>query len=272
MSWLSKSWAWLDAQFGAIDRDAGALTQGGLPDRRTGVVIVTVTLVLGFMQYVARSADVKEWLAALLMTRFGLAQGLTLDQVANRIEFLETLVWVTGAFVGYILVPLFVIRFVLRQRLSEFGLIPSGYWRHLPMYVGLFLPVFVGVVAVSGTDGFRATYPFYRDPESWTFLLIWELLYGLQFVGLEVFFRGFLLHGLKHRYGSAALWIMLLPYVMIHFTKPVLEASGAVVAGIVLGLLSLRTRSIWGGVTIHVAVAWAMDALVLYQTGWSPGL
>jgi membrane protease YdiL (CAAX protease family) len=62
--------------------------------------------------------------------------------------------------------------------------------------------------------------------------------------------------------------MMLLPYVMIHFTKPILEALGAVFAGTVLALMSLRTRSIWGGVTIHVAVAWTMDALVLSQTGW----
>ena len=41
----------------------------------------------------------------------------------------------------------------------------------------------------------------------------------------------------------------------------------AVLAGIALGTLALRTRSIYGGVLIHIAVAWSMDLLVLSHKG-----
>jgi len=58
---------------------------------------------------------------------------------------------------------------------------------------------------------------------------------------------------------------MLIPYCMIHFQKPLLETFGAIVAGLILGLLALRTRSIWGGATIHVAVATSMDVAALIQ-------
>ncbi|MDB4975327.1 MAG: hypothetical protein JWN48_3668, partial [Myxococcaceae bacterium] len=59
------------------------------------------------------------------------------------------------------------------------------------------------------------------------------------------------------------------PYCMIHFSKPLLEVLAAIPAGIVLGLMAMRARSIWGGAALHVAVAWTMDALSIWQTtGW----
>ena len=37
----------------------------------------------------------------------------------------------------------------------------------------------------------------------------------------------------------------------------------AIGAGLILGTLAMRTRSIWGGVLIHVGVAMTMDVLAL---------
>ena len=53
---------------------------------------------------------------------------------------------------------------------------------------------------------------------------------------------------------------MMVPYVMIHFPKPYLEACGAIVAGVVLGSLSMKTGSIWAGFLIHSTVAILMDS------------
>jgi len=60
------------------------------------------------------------------------------------------------------------------------------------------------------------------------------------------------------------------PYVMIHFPKPYLEACGAIVAGVVLGSLSMRTGSIWAGFLIHSTVAVLMDLLALEQNDRLP--
>ncbi|MBT8199929.1 MAG: CPBP family intramembrane metalloprotease, partial [Acidimicrobiia bacterium] len=62
-----------------------------------------------------------------------------------------------------------------------------------------------------------------------------------------------------------AVWVMVVPYMMIHFTKPPLEALGAVVAGAVLGVLSLRKESIWLGAALHIGVALTMDIAALWQ-------
>ena len=56
---------------------------------------------------------------------------------------------------------------------------------------------------------------------------------------------------------------MAVPYCMIHYHKPMLGTLGAIAAGVILGYMSLRTRSIWLGAALHIAVAWTMDAAAL---------
>ncbi len=58
---------------------------------------------------------------------------------------------------------------------------------------------------------------------------------------------------------------MCVPYCMIHFGKTFGETLGAIVFGIMLGTLALRTRSIWGGVLIHLGVAISMDLFTVGQ-------
>ena len=52
---------------------------------------------------------------------------------------------------------------------------------------------------------------------------------------------------------------------MIHFGKPYLEVNGAIVAGIALGSLSMKTKSIYQGFLVHVTVAGLMDWLALHH-------
>jgi len=178
--------------------------------------------------------------------------------------------WSLGCFTLYFVLPAILIVTVFRERLSDYGFSPRGFFRHLPIYLLLFVPVFGAVIVVSYTREFQTTYPFYHRPDGLWDLAIWEFFYCLQFFALEFFFRGFLIHSMKHRVGSMAVFAMALPYCMIHFQKPMAEALAAILAGCVLGVLSLRTNTIWGGVFIHSAVAVTMDWASLIQRGWTP--
>jgi hypothetical protein len=71
--------------------------------------------------------------------------------------------------------------------------------------------------------------------------------------------------------GAYAIFVMIVPYCMIHFHKPVAEVAGAIFAGIILGTLAMATRSIWFGVLIHVSVAVTMDLLAIAHTTGFPG-
>jgi membrane protease YdiL (CAAX protease family) len=89
----------------------------------------------------------------------------------------------------------------------------------------------------------------------------------LQFFGLEFFFRGFLLHSLKPSLGIYSIFVMTVPYCMIHFAKPLPETFAAIFAGIFLGWLSYRNGNIWMGFVLHCFVALSMDVMALLNKG-----
>ena len=98
-------------------------------------------------------------------------------------------------------------------------------------------------------------------------MAVWWFLYAAQFAALEFFFRGFMVHGLKDRVGYASIFVMMVPYNMIHLGNPMAEAVAAIGGGAVLGTLSLRTGSIWWGAALHIGIAGAMDVLALAHKG-----
>lgn len=172
--------------------------------------------------------------------------------------------WSGWRVLGYVLVPMAVLACLPGQRIRDYHLSFRGTWRHLWIYAALFAAVLPAVVIASHAPAFRSTYPFYRlANRSIEDLVMWELLYAAQFLSLEFFFRGFILQGLRPAMGANALFVMLVPYCMIHYGKPFPETIGAIGAGLILGTLAMRTRSIWGGVLIHVGVATTMDVLAL---------
>jgi hypothetical protein len=140
----------------------------------------------------------------------------------------------------------------------------TNFGRHVLLYLAMFVVFLPVVIAASHTESFRHTYPFYRMANRSQFdLWAWQALYAAQFLSLEFFFRGFMLHGLRRVMGANAIFVMIVPYCMIHYGKPMPETLGAIGAGLILGTLAMRTKSIWGGVLIHVGVAVTMDVLAL---------
>lgn len=246
--------AQLDAEAEQARRQHAGYDRGPL----IGCVVAALGLV--FMEY-ARERPLMEvlyaWLPDLYLGRYG---GLA-----------ELALWVFVRLVGFFVLPALAVRLVLRESLRAHGLGVRGLAAHLPSYGLMFLLVLPFVVLASRQPVFTSYYPFYRlAGESWLDLGVWELLYALQFVGLEFFFRGFLLRTCFRSLGTHAVYVAALPYTMIHFTKPLLEVLAALPAGIALGFLALRARSIWGGALLHVAVALTMDTLALLQTSGLP--
>jgi membrane protease YdiL (CAAX protease family) len=178
---------------------------------------------------------------------------------------LWSMAWWSGcSLVGYMLLPVIAICCLPGERLRDYGWSWKGFRDHWRMYVLLYLLVLPLAVVMSRTASFKNIYPFYKLANRSAFdFAAWQAIYAAQFVGLEFFFRGFMLHGTKRSLGAHAIWVMVIPYCMIHFGKTFAESAGAIVAGLVLGTISLRTDSIWGGVAIHVAVAVTMDLLTV---------
>jgi membrane protease YdiL (CAAX protease family) len=179
---------------------------------------------------------------------------------------LKGYVWWSGWRVaGYLILPMLVLLCMPGERIRDYHVSLRGFVKHLWIYVVLFMCVLPAVLIASKSASFRHTYPFYKlANRSSKDLWMWEGLYAAQFISLEFFFRGFILNGLRKALGSNAIFVMIVPYCMIHFQKPMPETLGAIGAGLILGTLAMRTKSIWGGVLIHIGVATTMDVLALH--------
>lgn len=194
-------------------------------------------------------------------------------ETSDYVGTLPYLYWGVASLLMRVLVPLGVIVWVLRRKPIDFGYKFRGIVRKLPPYALLYALMVPVLVFASYLDSFQATYPFYdRAVDGGLQFWLYQLGYAAQFFALEAFFRGFMVFGLAPRFGAGmAVAIQTVPYVMIHFGKPIPEVFAAIVAGFVLGHLALRSRSFVPGVYLHVAVALTMDVLALSHATGSLG-
>lgn len=179
--------------------------------------------------------------------------------------------WTLWHVVGFVVIPFFVIRYGLKTSFLDMGWRWQDTSKHWLGYLLLLSPILVFIVIVSQGQDFIDHYPFYKQAgRSWFDFFAWEFLYLLQFICLEFFFRGFFINSLRPAVGANAVWIMCVPYMMIHFPKLWMEAGGAILFGLFLGILALRSRSIWGGFCVHAGVAVSMDVASLIKQGGLP--
>lgn len=241
--------------------------QGGKLDGQTLVMLVSVAVLLTLQSYYVTSGSgplegpVRRWLESC----FALVPALGYNDYGelSRLGY-----WSLGNFVLYVAIPALVVLGIFRQPLSQFGLKLRGWNQCWWVYVGFYLLLLPAVVLASQWESFQLKYPFYhvRHGENpGPRFYAWELLYALQFVSLEFFFRGYMIQAGRKRLGPYVIFVMTVPYCMIHFGKPIQETLGAIVAGILLGFMALKTRSIWLGAALHIAVAWTMDGLAVWR-------
>jgi hypothetical protein len=93
----------------------------------------------------------------------------------------------------------------------------------------------------------------------WIPVSLYEFFYGLDFFNVELMFRGFLVIGLISYLGRDAVLAMAVFYCAIHFGKPPAEAVSSLFGGYILGAIAYQTRSVWGGVIVHMGLAWLME-------------
>ncbi len=247
--WLTiNQWQEIDRQFSARDCWDGRAV--------TALLASTVVLLIGqffcMTDFIIRFAEVRKFFSSLPYP-----------------QLYPLFYWVLATTLNYFLLPILVIRFVYREKLKTFGFVLPPGIKWLLLCIAFFLFTVPWIYAASLSPSFLKKYPFYSQAaDSWLQFLIWEGAYGLQFVALEFFFRGFLLFALARSFGSQAIFIMVLPYMMIHFSKPLFEAFSSILIGILFGTLALKTRSIFGGVLIHLAMGWVWTSWPFITKGY----
>lgn len=268
------TWRVLDAE--ATEHRARQ-AESGRPDYRPAACLMITAIVLTLQEYYGGRGMydqvLRPWLAELE------SGGWRFLKLGKYDEYYGYVWWVGTRVVGYVVVPLPLWKLLFpKDRLLDMGFRTRGFLSHLWIYGVCLAAVLPAMALVASQPDFGTYYPFYKaSSRSWFDFLIWEGIYFLQFLGLEAFFRGWIVGALRPSMGSSAIFAMAVPYCMIHYGKPYLEANGAIVAGVVLGSLAMRTRSIYAGFLVHITVAFLMDILALWRRGalpvtfWAPG-
>lgn len=231
--------------------------------------IAVCLLIIHYMKYSSTLQATLNLYDALMNERPGSSL-----RAFRQLEFYRLLGYVWWTFwhvIGYVVLPFITIKYLLKQNMLDMGWRLNDTFVHWKGYLLLLSPILVFIAIVSQGQDFVNHYPFYKlAGRSWFDFVAWEILYLTQFICLEFFFRGFFLHALRPAIGANAVWVMCVPYLMIHFPKLWLEATGAILFGLFLGILALRSRSIWGGFFVHAGVAVSMDIAAMIKQGNIP--
>jgi len=197
------------------------------------------------------SADeLSRWLTAGLSYPWDSYSYMTLNWPVKcaLVLVLVTIVWRLGKYEGPV------------AGMQRKGFDPKPYFILLLMMVPL--------IALAGTQAdFQHTYPKVQrisfidgfTETSWPWKLLYELSYGIDFLTIEAFFRGFLILAFARYAGKEAILPMAAFYCCIHFGKPLFECITSYFGGLILGVVVLNTQNIWGGLIVHLGIAWLME-------------
>lgn len=154
----------------------------------------------------------------------------------------------------YLAIPMLVILFVFRDRLSDYGL-TLGDWRVGLKWAVIFAAIGAPVLFfVARTPGMVQYYE--RYPAALARLLPTA---ALDLIGWEFFFRGFLLFGLMRVMGPTAVIAQAVPFALAHLGKPEAETISTIFGGALFGWLAWRSRSFLYPFVLH----WFIYSLVV---------
>jgi membrane protease YdiL (CAAX protease family) len=171
-----------------------------------------------------------------------------------------------SSFVLLGLVSLAIVRLVFREPLAAFGL-AVGDWRFGLKALAVMVPVMVvlGALAARAPE-FVVQYPLYRGAcASAPAFLAHAAAYLAYYVGFEVFFRGFVQFGLRESLGDwNAILVQTALSCLVHIGKPSGEIYGAIVGGLVFGIVAFRSRSLLYVIVAHWVLGVALDLLICF--------
>lgn len=209
------------------------------------------------------------WVLLLIAPALFAVKATVASPLENRIEGVWGDYWTIVTALPFkllvVLVPLIVLQQWFPEQPCFWGLtVRNVRWRPY----GLMLLIMVPLIAYAGTQpDFLMAYPRLKQiafiaPHTehfgW-FQLLYEVSYGIDFVTIELFFRGFLIFAFARYAGPAAILPMAVFYCSIHFGKPLLECISSFFGGLILGVVAYQTRSIAGGLAVHLGIAWMME-------------
>lgn len=178
-------------------------------------------------------------------------------------KFYSTIYWFSAdGFLMFIL-PIILIFVVLKSKPSEFGFRIGDPKFGIASSLVFFLIMLPVLWIVSGSESFARAYPQggIRIKENLSILLYYELVVGFYMLAWEFFWRGYVLFGLKEKFGYYAIFIQMIPFFILHRGKPEIEIFASIFAGLILGIQAFRANSFIYCFFLHWSVMIFVDVI-----------
>jgi len=135
------------------------------------------------------------------------------------------------------------------------------------LLVPISLVILIIVVIAINLSGFNNSYPSFKIHyidnasicSSYIQMIIFQIAYSLDFLSVELLFRGALVLGLYKLMGTNAILPMITLYAVLHMGKPLGETISSFFGGYVLAYITLYYNSIVPAFLIHVILALGME-------------
>jgi hypothetical protein len=184
-------------------------------------------------------------------------------QMPERVFYLLSLNYIVRVFV--LLLPVFICWLIKDRQVQPFY--GTQALTNVKPYLLMLLVMLPLITLASTQKDFLQTYPKAQllaaiPSQGWAGKLryiVYELCYGFDFVSIEFFFRGFLILALMRICGTHCIIPVACFYCTIHLGKPMGEAISSFWGGMLLGIVSYNTGSVWGGLVVHLGIAWMME-------------
>jgi len=163
------------------------------------------------------------------------------------------------------LIPVLIIKYILKEKLSDYGLRFADGKFGLIILLLAYPVIFLSMLPVANDPLYQVLNPMYPDAgRSVPVFILYAFIYLLYYIGWEFFFRGFMLFGLREKFGDLwAVLIQTIPSCIAHIGRPESEMITSIIAGVAFGFLALRSRSLWYIIILHWFIGLGCDILCL---------
>ena len=161
----------------------------------------------------------------------------------------------------YLVVPLFILFFILKQDIGDFGIRLIRPWESLTWIIGLGIAIILIQSIAANNKSNLKQYPQIRISE-WSKTLFCKnvIFWFIYLFSYEFMFRGFLLFGTLFIFGVwPSIIINTVLYSLSHMPKGFRETVLAIPFGVFICYLTLRVETIWVAVFLHFSLAVSND-------------
>lgn len=156
-------------------------------------------------------------------------------------------------------IPILLIKFNFKEKLKDYGW-QLGDWKFglsataITMIIMPFM-VYQSSLKPDHFAFYHDGFPLTLATSSIGMFALWGLSYIPHYIGWEFFFRGYVQMGMGKKYGIfMGLMLQILLTALMHIGKPEAETWGAVLGGFYMGLLAIRTKSVFWPFVFHFYV------------------